>query len=528
MSEAEKRQRLAYKQNRKKWMVIQIIAISLVTLILLGSLVTYTQLNKTYYISYTESGDVDYDVTLKPNEFYEETVLDKGQLYVASLIESITADFSYEMDMDAENVRYEYTYGVEAQLIVADKAGTPIFQPTYELKAPGAKQQSSSNTLKIDEQIVLDYQQYNALAQEFVAAYDLKNVVSTLAVRLNVTVIGASDELLEDSRSTYTATLNIPLTEKTVNVQMETSAPNGESKVLACGSSINKNVFAVTAIVAGILAVILVGVLIAFTILTRNEDINYTNKIRKILSNYGSFIQQLEEEFDTEGYQVLRIKTFEQMLSIRDTLQSPILMYENEDRTMSRFVILTNTKALHLFDIKVDNYDVIYGIEEEQEAVEAEPEEIVEVVEVVEVVETEPEEIFEPVELFEAVEAPEEELAEAIATPDVALSEIEYVDEIDEAYDGEEGVEVVGVVWPEHEHKNKIYRYDPNGHRLDDGDIVLVPTRDVARDKVIIRKAAVAHGNHVIDPAILKHPLKKILGVVRNKAINALTPEGES
>ena len=508
MSEAEKRQRLAYKQNRKKWMIIQIIAISLVTLILLGSVVTYTQLNKTYYISYTEQGDVDYDVTLKPNEFYEETVLDKGQLYVASLIESITADFSYEMDMGTENVSYEYTYGLEAQLIIADKAGTPIFNPVYELKAPATQQQSSNNTLKIDEQIVLDYEQYNTLAQEFVAAYDLKNVVSTLSVRMNVTVVGASDEFREDSRNTYTATLNIPLTEKTVNVQMEASAPNGESKILAYGASIDKSIFAIAAIVSGVLAVILAAVLIAFVFLTRNEDINYTNKIRKILSNYGSFIQQLEEEFDTEGYQVLRIKTFEQMLSIRDTLQSPILMYENEDRTMSRFMILTNTKALHLFDIKVDNYDLIYGIREEQEVAETR--------------------VAETVELIEAVDAPEEELAEAMAAPDVELSEIEYEDEIDESYEGAEGVEVIGVVWPEREHKNKIYRYDPNGQTLDDGDVVLVPTRDAARDKIVIRKAAVAHGNHVVDPQILKHPLKKILGVVRHKTMNALTPDSES
>ena len=517
MSEAERKQRLAYKQNRKKWMIIQIVAIALVAVILMGSLITYAQLNKTYYIPYTERGDVDYDVALKPNDFYEEAVLDKGQLYVASLIDRITADFSYELDMGANNVNYEYTYGLEAQLIIADKAGTPIFSPVYELKAPGGKQQSSNNTLTINERVELDYEQYNALAQEFVSTYDLKNVVSTLAVRMNVTVVGACAEFKEDSRNTYTLTLNIPLTEKTVNVQMLASAPDGESKILACGSSINKNVFAVMAIVAGVLDVLLIAALLAFTYLTRNEDIDYTNKIRKILSNYGSYIQQLEEEFDTEGYQILRIKTFEQMLSIRDTLQSPILMYENEDRTMSRFVILTNTKALHLFDIKVDNYDLIYGIEEEQEEAAAVEEPV------------EEEDVFEiEIELAENADAPEEELAEAMAAPNVDLTEIEYVDEIDETYDGAEGVEVIGVVWPEHEHKNKIYRYDPNGYTLDDGDIVLVPTRDAARDKVIIRKAAVAHGNHFVDPQNLKHPLKKILGVVRHKAIHMLSSDSES
>ena len=84
--------------------------------------------------------------------------------------------------------------------------------------------------------------------------------------------------------------------------------------------------------------------------------------------------------------------------------------------------------------------------------------------------------------------------------------------EIDE--ETEEGVEVIGVVWPEHKHKNKIYRYDPNGEILEDGDVVLIPSRDVHSNRDIIRKAAVAHGNHRVDPEMLKHPLKKIIGIV--------------
>ena len=99
-------------------------------------------------------------------------------------------------------------------------------------------------------------------------------------------------------------------------------------------------------------------------------------------------------------------------------------------------------------------------------------------------------------------------------------------DEIDEAYDETEekpGVEVIGVVWPEHEKKSKMYRYDPNGEVLHDGDIVLVPTRDASRGRDIVRKASVAHGNHKIDPDTLRHPLKKIIAVVKRKLEEALS-----
>ena len=70
----------------------------------------------------------------------------------------------------------------------------------------------------------------------------------------------------------------------------------------------------------------------------------------------------MEGEFDIAGYQIVVIKSFTEMLGIRDTLQAPVLMTENSDETMTQFLIPTNTKLLYVFEIKVDNYDEIYGL----------------------------------------------------------------------------------------------------------------------------------------------------------------------
>ena len=42
------------------------------------------------------------------------------------------------------------------------------------------------------------------------------------------------------------------------------------------------------------------------------------------------------------------------MLEIRDTVQSPLLMYENEDKTCSQFFITTAEKVLYLYEIAVE------------------------------------------------------------------------------------------------------------------------------------------------------------------------------
>jgi len=173
-------------------------------------------------------------------------------------------------------------------------------------------------------------------------------------------------------------------------------------------------------------------------------------------------------------------------------------MNENEDKTSTLFVIPTNTKLLYTYEVRVEDYDEIYAAEEPEE-----PEELVVVLE----------------------DVPEEEVAEAMSTPDIDLDEIDFEDTVDE--ETEDGVEVINVVWPEKEKKNKLYRYDPNGEQVHDGDTVLVPSRDVKQNKDIIRKAAVVHGNHRVDPATIHHPLKKIIAVVKRKAEEALSGKGE-
>lgn len=529
MSELEIKRRQEYKKNRKKWMMIQIVAIALVAVIALGSFLIYDRMNRTYYIEYTESSDIDYKVQYKENEFFEEEWLGKDQEYISTLINAISADFNYKLNMDAAGVGFEFKYKIDATLLVADKdSGNPYYKVTENLVPMTNGFARSSNNIEINKSVTIDYNKYNDIASEFVKLYSLKNSSSTLIVTLEVEVLSTSDKFEQNNENRYSTSLNIPLVEETLGIHLTSSVPENESKVLAYSGAENQQVFYIAGISSSILAIVLALILVAFLQLTKNDDVTYESRVRRLVNAYGSYIQRMEGEFDDLGYQTVLIKTFNEMLGIRDTIQSPILMTENRDETMTRFLIPTNTKILYVFEIKVDNYDDIYSRYEENEAVEEIIDDIVE-----EIVEEAVEEVAE-----EAVEETVEEaiiiaenvdpeaVAEAMATPDVVLSEIEYVKDDDDQYEvapDEPGVEVVGVVWPERAHKNKVYRYDPNGEELQEGDIVLVPTKDVARNREVIRKAAVAHGNHRVDPEHIKHPLKKIIGVIKRKAEAALT-----
>jgi hypothetical protein len=324
-------------------------------------------MNSTYYIEYTENGTVDYKVYLKENDFFDEEYIEAGQSYVASLIKEIVADFAYKLQINGENVGFDYSYRIDAQLIVANKdTGDHIFDPVYELMPETKASVSGRDSLNISSNIAIDYNYYNKIANDFIRAYELKNASSTLVVTMNVKVLSTCSEFENASNEdTYFMSLHIPLVEPNFSAYTTSSNPSSESKVLACTGRVNQNIFLVLSMVFAGLAVAQIILLTVFVFITKNEDVNYTNKIRKIVSSYRSFIQQMEGQFDVSGYQVVPIKTFKEMLNIRDTIQSPILMFENVDQTVTEFVIPTNTQILYMFEIKVDNYDDIYGTPEE-------------------------------------------------------------------------------------------------------------------------------------------------------------------
>ncbi len=560
MSEKEQKRRQGYRKNREKWIFTQTVIVIVLTLaILISALVAY-QLEKTYYIGYREGGNIDYNIFLKENDFFEEDHLGKDQSYVASLIDKIVANFTYEIDMDTEDVNYRYSYDITARLeIIDDTSGVAIFQPEYELVKAQNKSQSSSSRLVINEIVVLNYDDYNSLAGEFLATYDLDRTTSNIVVTLKVDVLSDCNAFSGSSTDTYFSELRIPLTTKTVNIKMTSTVPDAEAKMIACTRGAGSEVFKTTAIVLGVVDVILLLVLVAFIYLTRTDDITYTARVKKIVSQYKSYIQRIKNVFDMSAYQVIIVDTFDEMLEIRDTIQAPILMHENEDKTCAKFIIPTDNKLLYLYEIKIDGYT------EPEPAPKKEPgpttickPQITNVVRPVVKVVVTPKATEPEAEIATVIEDAEVETEGDSADVDIEVLEEERGDEVVEVIDEEivtdedldildaipmveeeieeelivdaPGVDAIDVFWDGK--KDKSYRYDPDGNAVEEGDVVLVPTRDDENDKDIVREAEVLKGNYKVDPAELDSPLKKIIGVVRRRAekvfVAMITPDEET
>ena len=364
MSEEERERRENYKRTRKRWLIIQLVVICCVSLASIALFIANALTEKTYYVNYTESAKSDYTVQIAQNDYYDTTDLPAGQTYLSSLVEYVYADFSYEIKTDSEtNVKYNYTTKTIATLTVYEKnASQPIFIKEYEI-TPSEEQEFVGKNLEAVDSIMIDFAYFNGIARNFVSTYHLSNATCNLNVKMSLNVEGDCSEFENSNTSSHYVALNIPLAQNTFTISSQASVPNSETRVLACGKAEIAKTLKDLAVYLAILDGLLIITFVAVLFLTRNHDINYAIKVKNIEKAYKSFIQKTFDPFDTTGYQVIKLTSFDEMLGIRDTISSPILMNENKDKTCTTFTIPTQTNIIYVYELKVEDYDKLYANE---------------------------------------------------------------------------------------------------------------------------------------------------------------------
>ena len=212
------------------------------------------------------------------------------------------------------------------------------------------------HTVEINEDINIDYNYYNDLIKKFITIYELNETTSTLEVNMYVKVLGNCEDI-ENAETNNVITLSIPLTTKTVGIDMNYNVlGDNATNVMICNDNDGSAVIClILSIMIFIIDIILIVILIKYIVKSRTAETIYHRELRKILNNYKSYIQKINNELDLKGYKVLIVDTFTDMLEIRDTIQEPILMIENKQKTGVFFLIPSKTRILYTYSIKVDD-----------------------------------------------------------------------------------------------------------------------------------------------------------------------------
>lgn len=339
MDEIEKKNIMKHKQRRRNKKIklgVQSIVLIMITIALLG---TYFKLSKNEYNNYKEKAQIHYKAKLKENEFYTDEYLEEGSTIIASLIQDIEVEFKYNMELE-QSQDYEYSYKILAKTNVKQSTrANSIYETTEELVNKEV-QESNNEKLEINENITIDYNEYNEKINKFINLYHLDNTTNTIELEMYVSVINKYDGT-EINQANKVMSLSIPLTTRTIDVSIGSNVVQDNGKTLIKRSEYqNIDYLLWIGIIVGILAIIWIIRFIKYMIDTRSAEKMYEQELKRIMFNYKSYIQQTDNEINQEGYKIIRINTFNEILGLRDTIQSPILMYTEEKELRTQFTII--------------------------------------------------------------------------------------------------------------------------------------------------------------------------------------------
>lgn len=343
--------KIKYESFENK-LIKQIILMVFTLILSLGMI--YYALNNTNKesISYTQNGNVDYKVCLKENNFYSQNCLDKNMSYVSSLIKNVGLTFNYDLNTSEQlNVKTEYE--VTAKLVISNAENTSkYFEQKYILQDKTSEGISQiNNEYKISKNIDIDYDYYNTIASTFKSQY---GVETNSYIEVSFQVFHTNKEI-EDIRvpSPNPVILNIPLSQKSININMTASGINKQET-----QNIESSIFTLNNIIClfiGIIALIVClisGLKIAKMLtLIKEKKNNYDKFMEKILREYDRLIVETSTLPKFNNYFVTKVNSFGELIDVRDNLRLPIMYYEVAKHQKCHLYIIDN-KNLYLLTVK--------------------------------------------------------------------------------------------------------------------------------------------------------------------------------
>lgn len=117
--------------------------------------------------------------------------------------------------------------------------------------------------------------------------------------------------------------------------------------------------------------------LIIYARKTETEEDKYRSEVKKIVNTYDGYISKIQDEFNMDGYQILKVASFADLLEIRDTMHVPIIMLGNEENLTTCFMIPATNNILYIFTIGVTQYALPTGDSMEKVSVSVSSDEII-------------------------------------------------------------------------------------------------------------------------------------------------------
>ena len=311
-------------------------------------------------MSYTSSGNLDYKVYLKQNEFIDKEYLEEDEVYILDLIDHINITSLYNFSSTTKT-NVTGTNKLIATLKVyykesTDKNNNPeVMTKENVLKEELINFQDNKYSTLYGYDLYLD--EYLKVLKEFESQVKISvdgYIEITQVSDFSGTVGGAS------YKDNYETVLKIPLSDSVVKIEKQ-NEKNKTSEVYE-GDLVKTNKTVMIYIVAAnIITFIIICLLLKKLFMFTNKS-EYERNLNKILKNYDDIIVNTSTIIDVNKYKLIEINEFKEILNLSRELLLPIMNYKVsyketwfyviKDDILYRYIISDNT--LELVEFKKD------------------------------------------------------------------------------------------------------------------------------------------------------------------------------
>ena len=297
------------------------------------------------YIFYKQDSAIDYKVYLKENNFFDTPYLGKDKIYITTLIDHIDVDYNYKINFDKPMSGF-YRYYVKA-IVSADKdkdSSGNYWQKEYKLYESELTEYIDKNYIAFNsDTIKLDYDYFNDILVKFKNSYKL-SMYGNLKLVIEVENI-ANSELENKYEVNSVATLDIPLTQATIEIPIKSDTNN---KFGTAESSITYDtnpIYLIMKIASGVTflcATTFLFILVTKIVRSREKPSAYNKTVRKILKTYDEIIVNINN-INLSEFNVVDVNEFNELIDAHGEVRQPINFMET--RNDASFILINDKMA---------------------------------------------------------------------------------------------------------------------------------------------------------------------------------------
>ncbi len=293
--------------------------------------------------SYEANKNANYEVLLKPNDFYESNILASGGYYASKSIDSYKIDFDYNFKANKE-ANIDYSYNITANIVGTvsnnNDNGKEVWNRTFTL-LENKDVSVYEDEFSIKEPININYDYYNNLARSYEENYGI-TINAVLKLSFNISYnIDISNLGLENETDKDAIKLDIYLTDTVTNA--EENYEKITSKTLSQSNleiATNKKIYY---IIGGIFIVFSISLIIIMIKQNKKAPVEiYKNNIRRILKYYKDLIVTVTNEPVITDLKVMKIDSLDDLIDVAEQNKSNIIHYEVTKNMLSKLYVIIN------------------------------------------------------------------------------------------------------------------------------------------------------------------------------------------